>query len=53
MAATILGFFVKTIANGHPIYALILGGCSLFIAAILVLLVNDVDVPKKTRVSAK
>ncbi|HOW24944.1 MAG TPA: MFS transporter [Bacteroidales bacterium] len=47
MAATILGFFVKTIAGGHPIYALILGGCSLFIAALLVLFVNDVDAPKK------
>ncbi|HNS16649.1 MAG TPA: MFS transporter [Bacteroidales bacterium] len=49
MAATILGFFVKSIAGGHPIYALILGGCSMFVAAILTLLVHDVDAPKRVK----
>ena len=46
MAASILGFFVKSLADGQAIYALILGGCSMFIAAALVLLVDDVDAPK-------
>jgi len=41
LAATILGFFVKTVAGGQPIFALVLGGCSMVIAAILVLFVQD------------
>ncbi len=43
MAASILGFFVKTVADGQAIYALILGGASMIIAAVLVLFVNDAD----------
>jgi len=43
MAASILGFFVKHIAGGETIWALVLGGISMFIAAALVLLVDDVD----------
>jgi maltose/moltooligosaccharide transporter len=43
LAASILGFFVKSFAGGEAIYALILGGCSMLIAAVLVLFVNDVD----------
>ena len=42
-AASILGFFVKNIVGGEAIYALLLGGVSLIIAAFLVLLVDDVD----------
>ena len=43
LAATILGFFVTTIAGGQAIWALILGGISFFIAAIVVLFVHDED----------
>jgi len=46
LAATILGFFVRHVADGQPIYALVLGGCSMFIAAVLVLFVKDVDAPR-------
>lgn len=42
-AAAILGFFVRSLFSGHAIYALVLGGVSMFIAAILVSKVNDVD----------
>ena len=34
LAATILGFFVRHVADGEAIYALVLGGCSMFIAAV-------------------
>jgi MFS family permease len=43
LAASILGFFVKSFADGEAIYALILGGISMVIAALLVLFVRDVD----------
>ncbi len=43
LAASILGFFVKTMAGGESVYALILGGISMVIAAVLVLFVKDVD----------
>ncbi len=43
MAASILGFFVRSLAGGEAIYALILGGISMIIAAVLVLFVRDVD----------
>lgn len=43
LAASILGFFVKSFADGEAMYALILGGISMIIAAILVLFVRDVD----------
>ena len=43
MAASILGFFVRHVAGGEAIWALVLGGVSMFIAAILVLFVDDVD----------
>ncbi len=42
-AAAILGFFVKNIVGGEAIYALLLGGVSLIIAAFLTLLVDDID----------
>lgn len=43
LAASILGFFVKTVAGGEAIWALVLGGISMIIAAFLVLFVRDVD----------
>jgi MFS family permease len=43
LAASILGFFVKSFADGEAIYALVLGGISMVIAAVLVLFVRDVD----------
>jgi maltose/moltooligosaccharide transporter len=43
MAASILGFFVKTLFDGESILALVAGGISMVIAAVLVLFVNDVD----------
>ncbi|MEW6653349.1 MAG: MFS transporter [Bacteroidota bacterium] len=42
-AAAILGFFVKNFFGNEAIYALLIGGVSMFIAAILVLFVTDVD----------
>jgi maltose/moltooligosaccharide transporter len=42
-AAAILGFFVKSLFGGDAIYALLLGGVSMFAAAILVLKVEDDD----------
>lgn len=42
-AAAILGFFVRTLFDGKAILALVLGGISMILAAILVIFVNDVD----------
>ncbi|MCF6269535.1 MAG: MFS transporter [Melioribacteraceae bacterium] len=42
-AAAILGFFVKYIFGGDAIYALLLGGLSMFTAAIIMLKVDDVE----------
>lgn len=47
LAASILGFFVKNLFGGESIYALVTGGISMFIAAILVLFVHDADDMKK------
>ncbi|MEA3317174.1 MAG: MFS transporter, partial [Bacteroidota bacterium] len=43
LAASILGFIIKDLFNGEAIYALILGGISMFIASILILFVKDED----------
>lgn len=43
LAASILGFLVGTLFGGEAIYALILGGLTWIIAAILVMFVDDVD----------
>ncbi|MCK4406055.1 MAG: MFS transporter, partial [Bacteroidales bacterium] len=43
VAAGILGFIVKNIFSSQSIYALILGGVSMFIAAALILFVKDVN----------
>jgi len=41
LAATILGFVVKSVFNDQAIYALVVGGVSLIIAAVMVLFVED------------
>lgn len=43
VAAGILGFFVKNLFGGESIYALLLGGASMFLAAMLTLTVEDKD----------
>lgn len=43
VAAGILGFFVKQFFGGESIYALILGGASMIVAALLTLRVEDKD----------
>jgi maltose/moltooligosaccharide transporter len=43
LAAGILGFFTKYFFAGHAIYAILLGGASLFIAAGCVMFVDDAD----------
>ncbi len=45
-AAAILGFFVKNLFGDEAIYALLLGGVSFVIAALLVMKVDDVDEAK-------
>lgn len=49
LAASILGFFVKTIAGGDAVWALVLGGASMIIAAIMVIFVKDVDDPDQKK----
>jgi maltose/moltooligosaccharide transporter len=49
LAATILGFLVKDVFGGQPIYALVFGGASMAIAAVAVLFVNDVSAVKKQK----
>jgi maltose/moltooligosaccharide transporter len=43
LAASILGFMVRDLFGGESIYALVTGGISMFIAAVLVLFVHDAD----------
>lgn len=45
LAATILGSITKHLFNNHPIYTLVFGGCSLIIAGVLTLIVQDKDDP--------
>ena len=47
LAATILGFMVKDLFEGETILALVFGGVSMIIAAVLVLFVEDVSAVKK------
>jgi maltose/moltooligosaccharide transporter len=42
-AAAILGFFVRTICNNHAIYALLLGGVSMVLAALMMQKVKDTN----------
>jgi maltose/moltooligosaccharide transporter len=41
LAATILGFMVKSLFGGDSIYALLTGGISMMVAAVLILFVKD------------
>lgn len=41
LAASVLGFLIKTFAGGEPVYALLAGGVSLFIAGLTVLRVAE------------
>lgn len=50
MAASILGFLVKTLFGGESILALVAGGVSMFIAASLVMFVKDVDEVKTLKI---
>ena len=50
LAASFLGFFVRDIFGGESIYALVTGGISMFIAAVLILFVKDVDETKTMKV---
>jgi maltose/moltooligosaccharide transporter len=50
LAASILGFFVRDVFGGESIYALVTGGISMFIAAVLILFVKDVDEIKSRKV---
>jgi len=43
MAASILGFMVKNLFDGQPIFALVTGGISMLLASVLILFVKDVD----------
>ncbi|GAA4019524.1 MFS transporter [Hymenobacter fastidiosus] len=43
VAGLILGFFTKTVFHGESVYTLVLGGCSMIIAGLLTLRVNDTD----------
>ena len=45
VAAGALGFFMKTLLGGLPVNAILLGGASMLIAAVLVLIVPDRDEP--------
>jgi len=49
LAASILGFLVRDLFGGESIYALVTGGISMFIAAVLILFVNDVDEAKSRK----
>ena len=49
LAASILGFLVRDLFKGESIYALVTGGISMFIAAVLILFVNDVDEKKSKK----
>jgi len=50
LAASILGFFVRDVFGGESIYALVAGGISMFIAAVLILFVTDVDETKSKKI---
>ncbi len=43
LAATILGFFTESLFDGQAIFALMLGGVSWVLAAVITLFVDDVD----------
>ena len=48
LAATILGSITKHLFDGNAIYTIVFGGCSMIVAGILTLWVNDIDDPINT-----
>jgi maltose/moltooligosaccharide transporter len=48
LAATLLGFFTKSIFGGEAIFTLMLGGAAMILAGFLTLLVDDVDYKNST-----
>lgn len=52
LAASVLGFFVGNLFGGEAIYALILGGLTWVLAAVLVMFVDDVDDPDEVEAAA-
>lgn len=50
LASTVLGFLTTTLFDGQAIFALILGGITWILAAILTMLVDDVDQTKKVSI---
>ncbi|HZW39016.1 MAG TPA: MFS transporter [Ignavibacteriaceae bacterium] len=53
VAASILGLLVKNFFGEDPMYALVVGGCSMFLAALLVMFVKDVDFVKAKLLTRK
>ncbi len=53
LAASILGFIVHRLFHDQAIYALVLGGVSMILAALLVIRVEDVDDPQKVQSFSK
>ncbi len=53
LAATILGFMVSSLFDGNSIFALLTGGISLMVAAVMILFVNDVTYVKKVKVKKR
>lgn len=47
LAATLLGFFTKTLFHGEAIYTIILGGIAMVVAGLLMMVVHDVDAVRK------
>jgi maltose/moltooligosaccharide transporter len=43
LAAALLGFFMRTMLGGQAVLALVLGGCSMVLAAVLVTFVREVE----------
>lgn len=43
LAASVLGWFTTHVFHGEAIYTIVLGGCSMILAAFLTLIVKDVD----------
>ncbi|MCB0472429.1 MAG: MFS transporter [Flavobacteriaceae bacterium] len=44
VAASILGFLVSKFFDNHPIYALLIGGCSMILAGVFSLFVHDKEI---------
>ncbi len=53
LAATILGSITKHFFDSHAIYTLVFGGCSMIIAGLLTLFVEDKDDPFKIKSTKK